>query len=246
MNKLSVVIITKNEEKNIKRCLDSVKWADEKVILDTNSEDKTREIAKKEGAAVFTQNEWKGFGKAKKEAVSLASNDWIFSVDADEEVSPELKNDIQKVLKDPGKHVYKVKRNSFYLGKMIKYCGWDKDLPLRLFNRKFANFNEKLVHESVETDEDPEIIFSPLLHYTYPELGIHLEKINRYTDLAVQDEPGRKISLPGAFAGSLFFFIKMYFLKKGFLDGKEGFILSVMSSYGNLIKYLKFWHKNSR
>lgn len=244
MNKISVVIITKNEEKNIKRCLQSVKWADETVVLDTNSEDKTLELAEKEGAAVYSQNEWKGFGKAKKEAVSLASFDWIFSIDADEEVTHGLKKEIEEVLKEPQKNVYKVKRNSFYLGKMIKYCGWDKDHPLRLFNRKYAGFNEKLVHESVETNEKPGFISSPLLHYTYPELSLHIEKINRYTDLAVQEDPKRKISLAGAFAGSIFFFVKMYFLKKGFLDGKEGFILSVMSSYGNLIKYLKFWHKN--
>jgi glycosyltransferase involved in cell wall biosynthesis len=247
MKKLSVTIITKNEEENIKRCLASVTWADEIVVVDSGSTDKTVEICEKYGCKVI-QTEWWGFGKTKQFAVNSATYDWIFSIDADEEVTPELAKKIQKLLSQSSlKSGYKVKRQSFYVKQWIRYCGWDRDYPLRLFNRKQGNFNDKLVHESVEIDGDVGKIEKTLKHYTYPNLKSHIDKINKYSDLGAKSlfEKGKQSSIFNALFHSFSKFIKMYVIQKGFLDGKIGFILSYNSAFGVWLKYLKLWEKNN-
>ena len=163
--KLSVTIITLNEEKNIERCLRSVQWADEIIVTDSGSTDRTVEICRKYTDKVL-QIEWLGFGKTKKFAVDAATNDWIFSIDADEQVTDELKNKIQQIMKKPSAQAYRIKRKSLYLGKIINHCGWGRDYPLRLFDRKAGNFNDKLVHETVEITGKILKINEPLLHYT--------------------------------------------------------------------------------
>ena len=146
---LSAVIITLNEEHNIRRCLESLKWVDEIVVYDTGSNDKTLDICKEYNCSIYQQTKWEGFGKAKNEAVKFAKYDWIFSIDADEEVSEKLQIAIKQILNEPHKkNAYTVKRNSFYMGKMIKYSSWQRDYPLRLFNRQHGNFNLKSVHEA--------------------------------------------------------------------------------------------------
>lgn len=239
--KISAVIMTKNEEANIERCLNSVQWADEIIVLDNNSTDNTRGIARKLGATVHINPKWQGFGLSKKLAVSKAKHDWIFSIDADEEVTPELKDKILKTLENPEYMIYNVKRKSFYLGKLINYCGWNKDYPKRLFNRKFANFNDKTVHESVVSESKLGTIHSPLMHYTYPTIASHIEKINNYTNLSAANNKNSSLCL-SIFSG-LLKFIKMYVFQLGILDGKHGFILSLISSYGVTIKYLKIYEK---
>jgi glycosyltransferase involved in cell wall biosynthesis len=241
MNKLSAVIITKNEESNIERCLKSLLWADEIIILDTGSTDKTIEIADTFGAKIHHLAKWEGFGPAKNQAVSLASNDWIISVDTDEEVTPDLKTSILKILDNPFHDIYAIKRKSFYLGKLINHSGWNRDYPKRLFNRKKAQFNSKSVHESVVGSSNTGKIEAHLLHYTYPTVSSHLNKINHYTELSKNKNlrSGITISLLRGF----FKFIKMYILQFGFLDGKTGLILSIISSFGVFIKYLKIWEK---
>ena len=242
---ISIVIITLNEEKNIERCLKSVQWAGEIVIVDSGSVDRTIEICRKYTDKIF-EVEWMGFGLTKKFAVDAAKNDWIFSIDSDEEVTVELKRKIQEILKDPSVNGYNVKRKSFYLGKMIHHCGWDRDYPVRLFNRKHGNFNDKSVHESVKIEGEKHKIHEPMLHYTYPTIHSHIEKINRYTDLSADQlfEKGKSCSLIAALARGFVKFVKMYLLQKGFLDGKLGFILSYNSAYGVYLKYLKVCQKN--
>ena len=138
-NKISAVIITKDEEKNIERCLKSLDWVDEIVVVDSGSTDKTIEICKKYNCTIV-YSDWLGFGRTKKLAVNTASNDWILSIDSDEEVTPELRNKIKEILTNPEFEAYRVKRKSFYLGKMINHCGWGSDYPLRLFNRKITPY----------------------------------------------------------------------------------------------------------
>jgi len=242
-NKLSITIITKNEEANIERCLNSVKWADEIVIIDSGSQDRTVQICQEFGAKVI-ETKWLGFGKTKKLAVDSAKYDWIFSIDADEEVTEELKVTIAEILSNPKKKAYSVKRKSYYLGKMINYCGWDKDYPLRLFNRKYGNFNEKIVHESVVTNGNKGRIEDVMLHYTYPTISSHIQKIDHYSRLGAEKIAGEKSSISKAYFRGIFKFMKMYFLQKGFLDGKVGFILSLNSAYGVFLKYLKLWEIN--
>lgn len=246
MKSISAVIIVKNEEKNIERCLKSLDWTDEIILVDTGSEDNTVEIAKQFNVKIFHLEKWEGFGKAKKYATEMAENDWILSIDADEEVTEGLLIKIKKILENPTKDCYRIKRNSFYLGKLIKHSGWNKDYPKRLFNRKFANFNEKLVHESVVCKTEIGTIEQPILHYTYPTVSSHLRKIDLYTELAAQERKTKKSSIFMAIALGLNKFINIYFFKKGFLDGSKGLLLAIFSAFSVFVKYIKFYEKSNR
>ena len=244
-NLLSVTIITLNEEKNIERCLKSVLWADEILIVDSGSTDKTLEICKKHNCKII-QTEWLGFGPTKKLAVKMAANDWILCIDADEQVTEELKQRIGKILSNPQAVGYRIKRKSFYLGKMVNHSGWDRDFPLKLFNRQFGNFNDKLVHESVVLSGEVKKIKQPLLHYTYPSITSHIKKMDKYSHLGAESaaQKGKSATILGAIIRGIIKFVKMYFLELGLLDGKIGFVLCYNSAFGTYLKYLKLWEKN--
>lgn len=246
-NKISAVIITKDEEKNIERCLKSLDWVDEIVVVDSGSTDKTIEICKEYNCSIV-DSEWLGFGRTKKLAVNSASNNWILSIDSDEEVTPELRNKIKEILANPKFDAYRVKRKSFYLGKMINHCGWGSDYPLRLFNRTHGNFNDKEVHESVDIHWEGSKIESPLLHYTYPTIELHVSKTNRYTDIQAEElyKKGKQFSIFAAVLLGINKFINMYIFKLGILDGKEGFILCSIASFGVYLKYVKLWKLNKK
>ncbi len=244
-NKLSATIITHNEEENIEKCLKSLHWVDEIIVVDSYSQDKTVEICKKYNCNVI-QTEWLGFGKTKQFTVDQAVNDWILSIDSDEEVTEALAGKIVMILSDPKFNGYKIKRNSFYLSKEIKHCGWDKDFPIRLFNRTYGSFNEKAVHESVIINGEKGKITEPLYHYTYPTISKHISKINRYTDLALNEKSNNnQYSIFTSIVLGVNKFLKMYFLQRGFLDGKAGFLLSLNSAIGIYLKYIKMWNPNS-
>ncbi len=246
MEKLSVSIITKNEESNIERCLDAVKWADEILVVDSGSTDKTLEICKKYGCNII-ETQWMGFGKTKKFAVDNAKYNWILSVDADEVVSTQLNVKIQSILSNPEYNAYKIKRISYYLGKRIKYCGWQNDLPLRLFNRNYGNFNEKIIHEYVDTKEPIGIINECILHYTYQSVNHHFNRMKNYAVLSAMEkyESNKYSSIIKAVFNAILKFVKMYFIKFGFLDGKHGFLLSLNSSAGIYLKYINLWEMNN-
>jgi len=242
MNKLSAVIITKNEELNIERCLKSVQFADEIVVLDSGSTDRTIEICQNHDCHIH-QTKWLGFGLTKRKAVSLAKYNWILSIDADEEITTELRERILNILKNPKFNAYNIKRISFYLGKKINYCGWNSDFPLRLFNKNYGNFNDKTVHESIIVSGKQARINIPMLHYTYPTIESHIEKMDKYSTLGAQNlfDNNQSISVIGALFRGLVKFLKMYFLQLGFLDGIHGFILCFNSAFGVYFKYLKLW-----
>lgn len=243
---ISCVIITLNEENNIKCCLESVKWADEIVVIDSGSTDKTLEICSDYKCKIY-ETPWLGFGKTKQMAVSKASNEWILAIDSDEELTPALQNEIQQLLStEPDYKAYRIKRNSFYLGKLIKHCGWDKDYTLRLFNRNYANFNDKIVHEFVATTSPISQLSHPMLHHTYPSVSSHFAKMKRYSELGAEQllKKGKKSSIFLAIMRGIFKWKKMYFLQCGFLDGKAGFLLSLNSAWGVYLKYLLLWEKN--
>jgi len=245
--KISACIITKNEERNIERCLSSLFWVDEIVVVDSGSTDKTLEICEKHKCKIIA-SEWLGFGPTKNLAVSIAKNNWILSIDSDEEISPLLMKRIQSL--DTTKYNgFLIKRSSYFLGKKIKFSGWQNDYPIRFFNKKYGNFNNETVHESV--------ILSPfrtskineeILHYPYTSIFDHLVKINLYSELSASkmQKKNKKVSILFAILSGLIKFIKMYFIKLGFLDGKEGFILSFNSSFAQTIKYLKLWSLNNK
>jgi glycosyltransferase involved in cell wall biosynthesis len=243
VNKLSVVILCKNEEHNIKKCLESVIWADEIIVLDTGSTDHTIEICQLYNCKIFYLQEWLGFGKAKKEAVNKASNDWILVVDCDEVVSENLKLKILAIVNEPISNVaYKIKRSSFYLGKKINFSGWRNDYTLRLFNKKNGNFNDLLVHEFVVVDCEIQKIHEELYHYTFPTIKTHISKMIYYSELgAIQSR--KNSSILKSILASILKFIKMYFFKCGFLDGKAGLILAINSAFGVYLKYIYIYEK---
>jgi len=239
---LSAVIISKDEEKNIGMCLASLQWVDEIVVVDSGSTDRTMEIAREYGARVI-DTPWLGFGKTKQLAVDAATHDWVFSIDADEEVTELLRCKIQSILENPRDQGYRIARRSYYLGRPIRFSGWQSDAPLRLFNRKHGWFNDKIIHESVEMASKPGIINAHMHHYTYPSISSHFAKIESYSELGAKQllKKGKKANLVSACSHGVMKFIKMYLLKLGFLDGKEGFVLAVISSFGVSLKYLRLW-----
>ena len=243
MQKLSVVIITKNEEKNIERCLRSVAWADELFILDSGSTDGTLEICRRFGCRIV-ETPWLGFGPTKHLAVDSARFDWILSVDADEEVSTELRDTVREILDgEPEYPVYRIRRQSYYLEKLIRHSGWNHDYPLRLFDRRKGNFNDKESHESVEVAGLKGSIEAPLIHYPYPTLQSHVDKMNLYAELVARGKFQQgKSSSPGyAILAGITKFLKMYILQAGFLDGRHGLMLALNSAYGVYLKYVKLW-----
>ena len=240
MESLSAVLIVKNEEQNIARCLKSISWVEEIVVLDTGSTDETVNICKNFGAKVYYLDKWEGFGKAKQQVVVLATFDWILSIDADEELSPELQKELQE-LKNRGfdNSAWRLKRRSYYLGKPIHYCGWQNDAPLRIFNRKQGRFSEKLVHEGVQTSQKVQTCKHYLYHYTSPTVEVHFAKMRLYGELSAQQlyKQGKRANEFIAFVKGIFKFIKMYFFQLGFLDGRIGFILCRNSAWGIRNRY---------
>lgn len=238
---LSVVVITKNEEANIARCLDSVSWADEIIVIDSRSTDCTEQLALERGAAVY-QNTWTGYGPAKREGVARATQEWILSIDADEEVTPTLAGQIKEIVAGTGScDGYFVNRRTNFLGHWIGHCGWYPDPVLRLFRRAAGNFNAAVVHEKVEVDGPVGRLTGELRHYSYPTMELYMEKFNVYTTLGAE-QAHRRGKRAGWFDIVLrppVAFIKHYVIRQGFRDGMPGFIVSFMSSVAVFVKYTK-------
>ncbi len=239
-DKISAVIITKNEERNIVEAIESVKFADQIVVADTGSGDKTMELARGAGAEVHSI-QFNGFGPTKNKALEFCRGEWIISIDADERVSPELSENILKTINNENSSAcYSFNRLTYFLGKPIKHSGWFPDYVIRLF-KKGHRFSETLVHESVETDGKTRIIPGYLYHYSYRDLHQYVEKLNSYTSLnALQmSENGKRGSLIDMLIHPPAAFLKMFVFRAGFLDGFTGFLLAVLSSYHVFVKYAK-------
>jgi glycosyltransferase involved in cell wall biosynthesis len=241
MKPLSVVIIAKDEQKNIRRCLQSVSWADEIVLVDSESEDSTVDIAREFGARVFSRP-WNGYGTAKREAVSKAAGDWVLSIDADEVVSRELRDEIKDILESEAAFAgYFVSRKTMFLGRWIKHCGWYPDFVLRLFRKSQGNFNDAVVHEKVVISGEVAYLKNELLHYSYPSLEEYFRKFTWYTSLGA-DEAVRKGVKAGWFdiaVKPVLSFLSHYLVRQGFRDGLEGFMISVLSALAVMVKYAK-------
>jgi glycosyltransferase involved in cell wall biosynthesis len=231
-NKLSIVIITKNEEKVIADAIKSASFANEVLVLDSGSTDKTIEIAKELGARV-EQSEWLGFGKQKNKAVNLAKNDWVFVLDSDERITQELQEEILKELQTPKSKGYFVPRLNRFFGKDIKTCGLYPDHTIRLFNRKFGSFNDVEVHESVQLD-NPGYLENHMNHLAYDTIEEFISKQNRYSSLH-----HKKRDILKAITSPYWTFFKLYILKKGFLDGWHGFVISKLYAQYTFWKYIK-------
>lgn len=238
---ISVTILTKDCSSTLAKTLDSLSLFPEVIVLDTGSSDDTIEIAKSYSNVIVYPSDFKGFGKAHNDATSLASNDWILSVDSDEIVSEELAREILSLELNP--HcVYSVPRHNYYNGRLIRWCsGWHPDRIVRLYHRKYTQFNDAVVHEKIISNDMNCIdLSSPLKHTPYRNMNDFLRKMQIYTSLFAEQNRGKKASSTRKAAfHALYSFFKSYIVKKGFLGGKEGFIISIYISHTAFYKYLK-------
>jgi len=250
--KISSVIIAKNEERNISKCLQSqLQCIDEIIVLiDNLTADNTLEIVKSFPSVKYELIEWKGFSKTKKHGISLCSNDWIFWIDADEAVTKELSKEIREFKNSiPQFQAYSFPRKAFFLGKWIKHSGWYPARVTRLFNKNFVDLNDDEVHEHLVLKGDTNSVLKTgelkgiLEHYTDPDIKHYFLKFNHYTTLAAQDlaNKGKIFKIRDLLLRPFWLFIKMYIIKLGFLDGMEGFVLAVFSSAYVFAKYCKLW-----
>lgn len=239
---ISVVVITKNEESNIGECLSSVAWADEIVVVDSGSTDRTVDICRGHAAKVVVSPQWPGFGAQKNLALDLASHDWVLSLDADERVTPELCRELQAVAAGPATHdAYEMPRSSSYCGRFMRHGGWWPDRVLRFFRRGKARFSNDLVHERLLVQGSVGRLVHPLVHYAFGDLEEVLHKVNQYSSagaLMLHDR-GRTGSLRKAVFHGTWAFFRTYVLKAGFLDGQRGFMLAVSNAEGTYYRYLK-------
>ena len=246
MNKISVIIITKDEEKNISDCLKSVEWADEIIVIDAESNDKTVKLAKIFTDKIFTKK-WEGYVPQKKYALSLASNEWVLSVDADERITPELKNEILNL--SPGNFAgYKIRRKNFLLGKEITSCGWGNDYQLRLFKKEKTDLTDRLVHEGFTVDGKIGKLKNPMLHYTFSSFTEYFNKINYYTSLKAEELVKQKGKIGGwtIFSHTVSAFILFFINKRGFKDGVRGLIISLLHSVSTMLNYIKLWELQNK
>ena len=225
------------------RCLESIRWVDEILVLDSESTDETVSIAKKFGARVF-QFPWEGFGKQKQKGLEQASGEWILSVDADEVVTPGLEAEVRTMLSSENGTVgYFLKRKAFFLNRFVRHGGWYPGWVLRLFKKEKGCFTPAAVHETVILDGPAGRLKSDLLHYTDPHFSHYLAKLNRYTDLSARElfAKGKKGTLFKIIANPAAKFFSQYIFKAGFLDGRAGFILAAASAFHVFSKYVKLW-----
>ncbi len=246
MRKLSVVIITRNEANNIEECLESVKWADEIVVLDSFSNDETVNICRRYTEKIY-QSKFTNYSLQKNMVLDRATNDWVLSVDADERITPRLKTQIIKVINEESEEYagYHIPRRNYFFGEWVRHCGLYPDYVLRLFRKSKGRFRDKMVHESVKLNGKAGRIEEPLEHYTYACINDYIDRMKRYSSLFVQQmrRDNKKSRWYNLIVNPTAAFIKMYFLKKGFLDGKLGFIVCVLYSYYAFLKYAMLWEK---
>jgi glycosyltransferase involved in cell wall biosynthesis len=242
---LSVTVITLNEEKNLQRCLESVAFADEIIIVDSGSGDRTVAIAREFTDQVF-QEPWQGFARQKNLAQGKARGPWILNIDADERVTPELKEEILSVLKpEPFCAGYKIPRRNFFRGQWIQHGGWYPNYQLRLYRKEAGRFAQREVHEAVEVDGKIGILKAPLEHFTYDSISDYLKRMDGYSELSARQylQEGKRVSWPEILFRAEYTFFKMWILQRGFLDGTNGLILAVLYSYYTFIKYAKLKEK---
>lgn len=240
---LSVIVITQNESARLRACLESVAFADEIVVVDSGSTDDTVAIALAMGARVSQTPEWPGFGPQKNRALDLATGGWVLSIDADERVTPQLREEIRAAIQAQAFDAYTINRRSSYCGQYMAHSGWYPDRLLRLFRRGCGRFSGALVHEALEVKGPVGQLEGELLHESYENFEAVLEKMNRYSTAGAQalHRKGIKGSLGKALGHGFWAFLRTYVFKRGFLDGRLGLALAVSNAEGTYYRYLKLW-----
>lgn len=246
MPKLTVTVITRNEAANITAVLSSVAWADEVIVVDSESSDDTVALARCHASKVLVRP-WPGFSAQKNFAAEQAANDWILSVDADERVSDTLAGEIRGLLRDePPLRGYRLPRVSFYLGRWIRSTDWYPDTQLRLYDRRAARWVGDYVHEHVEVEGDVGRLQHELLHLPYRDISHHLQTMDRYTTLAARQMQagGRRVGPAALLARPAAAFLRNYVLRGGWRDGAVGLVVSLLNSYYVFLKFSKLWEAN--
>ena len=241
MPSISTICISRNEEANIERCLRSVaSFSDEIILVDSLSTDRTLELAQPLATKVISQ-EWLGYGRQKQFALEQCSGDWVFSIDADEEVSPELASEIGAL--DYTHDGYWMPRPVWYLGRWIRHSGWYPGYILRLFRREGGSFTDDHIHEHVSVKGRTRRLRGDLHHYSYRDIAHHVDKMNEFTSLAARQmhERGRRSHIHQMAITPGLEFLKVYLLRRGFMDGFAGLVISILHSYYVFLKYAKLW-----
>lgn len=246
MPTLSVVLIVRNEAENLAACLDTVRWADEIVVMDSGSDDATVEIARRYTDKVYVESDWQGYGVQRQRAQARAGGDWVFMLDADERVTDELHASIQTaVAKDQRDTVYAVPRLSWVFGRFIRHSGWYPDYVPRLYARERIGYRGDRVHEKllIPPGMRQSVLQGDLLHYTYRDMNHYLVKSAHYAAAWAQQrqEQGRRTSLAQGLLHGIGCFTKMYLLRAGFLDGRQGLLLALLSAHSTFVKYADLW-----
>ncbi|MDK9762859.1 glycosyltransferase family 2 protein [Vibrio sp. D420a] len=248
---LAVALIVKNEAKNLDACLKTVAdWVDEIVILDSGSTDETEQVARKYTEKFHVNQDWPGFGPQRRLAQEYVESDFVLWLDADERITDELKVSIQQAVeKNEPNTLYSICRLSWVFGRYIRHCGWYPDRVVRLYPTQLTQYDDSLVHEKVEisTDMNVKELSGDAIHYTYNDLHHYLVKSAGYAQAWAEqrEKRGKKSSILEGMLHAVACFLKMYVFKAGFLDGKQGFLLSVLSAHSTLVKYADLWIRTS-
>lgn len=246
---IAAVIITKNEQDSLRDCLESLRWVDEIIIVDSGSNDNTETIAREYTEHFYVNAEWPGFGKQKQLAQSYATSDWVLAVDADERIDDTLRENILTMLENPPENtVYNLNELTWVFGRFLKHSGWYYR-HVRLYPNKLTQYNDNLVHESVIIPEGCQVaeLDGDILHYSYQNLNHYLVKSAGYAKAWADQRQarGKKASLSQGIVHALGCFLKMYLLKRGFLDGKQGFLIAVLSAHSTFVKYADLWARDN-
>ncbi|QPB43399.1 glycosyltransferase family 2 protein [Rodentibacter haemolyticus] len=249
MPTISVAMIVKDEGKDLSKCLETVKdWVDEIVILDSGSTDNTKTIALSYGAKFYENTDWPGFGKQRQLAQQYVTSDYVLWLDADERITPELRESIQLAIqKNTENTVYELPRVSEVFGRKIRHSGWYPDYVVRLYRTAYAGYNDALVHEKVCYPKDTKVerLKGDLEHFTYKSIHHYLVKSAGYAKAWADQRQakGKKATLLQGITHAISCFVKMYIIKAGFLDGKQGFLLAVLSAHSTFVKYADLWER---
>lgn len=242
--RISAVVLAYNDEPYIRPCLESIRWVDEIIVVDSYSTDGTARISREFTDRVF-QHEFRGFGRLRNEALAHVSHDWVLSLDTDERVTPGLREEIRQTLAHgPVADAYLVPRRNYFLGRWIRHCGWFPDYRQpQVFHKARMQYRDDLVHEGYELQGRLGRLQNPLNQYPFRDIDHYLQKMDRYSDLMARRmaEQGRRFRVHQLVTHPLFTFVKMYVIRRGLLDGFPGLILSSLYAYYTFIKYAKLW-----
>ncbi|HET9794599.1 MAG TPA: glycosyltransferase family 2 protein [Thermoanaerobaculia bacterium] len=242
--KLTAIVTSYNEEINIKECLESVLWADEILLVDSFSRDRTVEIARSLPGVRILQHEYFGSAAQKNWAMDRAEHPWVLIVDADERVTAELAREITELLtRGPSSNHYSIRRQNIFVDRIIRHSGWSTDKVVRLIRNGTARYPNRRVHADMRPEGPTPTMDAPLLHYTFRSFSQYLEKFHRYAEWGAAEafKRGKNPGVAELFFRPAWRFFRMYVLQAGFLDGRHGFVLCALQAYGVFLKWAKVW-----